>query len=230
MKKITLIIFSIIAINSFSQINFGLGIYQEFGYLYAKNSSYHPSSYKYKLSNLGLSVLFSKLKNEEGWYPEVKIDFTLLSDSSLLVNSEASNPVLVELKQAKTDDQISKTYDYNLGDAKSKHQTIQFTLNRQVHKNISIGGGVGFNLIQSKYNDLNGEAKYDWNAGTNSYLLSTSNDIRVNEASISEFTFIVPLNLRFHLPIKKKELILSNSFIFDINNRNYFQTLLLFKI
>ena len=230
MKKTALIIILITTFNSFSQINFGIGIYQEFGNIYSKNSSYTPLSNSLKRSNIGASILLSKIKSEDGWYPEFKIDFSLTSDTSFLINNEAANPILPQIIQDKTTDQISVDYDYNIAQAKSKHQNIQFTLNRQVSKYISVGGGFGLNFIQSKFNDLNGTAKYDWNSSSSSYLLSTSNNLRVNEKSLTDISLIVPLNLRFHLPIGSNELILSNSFIFDVNNRNYFQTLLLFKI
>jgi len=227
MKKVFFIALMIISFGASSQIKFGFGINQNFGNIYANNGTYEAEKFNLNPSSAGLSLSIIKM-NESGWYPEFKVNFSLLSDTSILVNDEAYNPIAAEIQENKTTETIQREYDYNIAAYKTSHQTIQFTLNRKVSKYLSLGGGLALDIRKTKFNDLNGLATFDWNEESGSYLYSSDNNLSINNYSENSVHLMLPMNFRFHLPIKKHELILSNTLMLANNNHSYLHSSLIF--
>jgi hypothetical protein len=229
MKKIFFIALMIVSFGANTQVNFGIGIFQNFGNVYADNGTYSAEKFNMNPSSTGISIFFGKELRTEGWYSEFKADISILGDTSILVNSDAYSPILAEIDDSYTTDIIEKTYDYNIAAYKTSHQLVQFILNRKVSKYFSLGGGIAMDIRKSNYDDLNGIVRYQWNTNSSTYLYASDNNLSVNSYSKNSVNLMIPINFRFHLPVKKMEFIFSNSFMLANNNHSYFQSNLMFQ-
>jgi len=228
-RGVILLIVTLLSFHTFSQVNVGVGLYQNFGNIYARNGNYIPSKLNLNRSSLGATVLLSKVISEEGWYAELKMDYSIISDTSYLTNNQTAEVIAISLDQPKTDNQIIVPYDYNIASYKTSHQQISFTLNRKVSKYLSIGSGLSVDIRKSVFTDYRGELNYDWNSSTGNYLFSLDNQIIFNEYEVNRIALIIPFNFKIHIPIAENELIFSNILNLNPNQNPFLQTSLLIK-
>jgi hypothetical protein len=230
MKTIVLSLITLLSFQAVSQIQFGLGLYQNFGNIYARNSNYAPSKINLNRSTTGASLTLSKI-DEQGWYPELKVDISFISDTSRLFNGTDYSPIEPILYQSKTTESISVPYvPYSIF-YKTSHQQISFTLNRKVSKYFSLGSGIAFDIRKTIYADLTGSYVYNWEPSLDAYGFSISNLSMLDELeyTLTTATFILPFNFRFHLPLENSEVIFSNSFNLMINQNPTYQSSIFFR-
>lgn len=211
MKNLALILFLISSTYSngqdSSKVHGGFGIYQNFGSIHAKNENFDTYREGIKRSTLGASAFISG-RLQEDWYFEFNFQFSFQNDTSRLGRGEFEDftfPGIIN--ETKTTQSINRSFGADIAYAYTSNFVLNLLVMRRVSKFLSVGTGAALDLRFSEFQDLGGDAQYNWNESADAYLLDESASDLFEPYEANSFHLVVPIKLRVHIPIAKNELL-----------------------
>lgn len=216
MKNILSIITLLTAFIINAQVEFGIGVNQNFGAIAAKNESFTKPEKNFYISNTRLGAFLS-IPVDTDWHFDLQIGSSFLKDKSYW-QSNYKNDVIQETVFSNNTESFDMIYRNDIAEAQSHLHTIAVSMMYSPSKYFSIGSGIGLDLHFSTffYYDIN--VNYVYNSTSNSHIISSMDDVISSEEKVFSPNFIVPIKTRVHLPINRFRISLENTLVISIRN------------